>query len=58
MFKKRPIDEEDFETRTIVGEPLKGKVEVAEDSAELEQKKDMKKHMDQRQATMKNWAPP
>ena len=43
MFRKRPMEEEDSETRTIVSEPLKGKQKVAENLAEPEWKKDMKK---------------
>ena len=53
MFEKRPLDEEDSETRTIVGEPLKGKQKVAENSAEPEWEKDMRKQMDQMQAIIK-----
>ena len=47
------MDEGDSETRTIVGEPLKEKQKVAENSAEPEWKKDMKEQMDQLKAAMK-----
>ena len=47
MFGKRPMEEEDSETRTIVGEPLKGKQKVAKNSVEPEWEKDMRKQMDQ-----------
>ena len=36
IFGKRPMEEEDSETRTLVGEPLKGKHKVTENSAEPE----------------------
>ena len=47
MFGKKPMEEEDSETRTLVGESLKGKQNVIENSAEPEWEKDMKKQMNQ-----------
>ena len=43
MAGTRPIDEEDFETRTIVGELLKKQLKAVRDSIELEWMKNMKK---------------
>ena len=35
VARKKPIDEEDFKTRTIIGEPLKEKIKATEDQTEL-----------------------
>ena len=45
IARNRPIDEEDFETRTIVGEPFKEKLKAVGDSIEPEWMKDMKKQI-------------
>ena len=57
MFGKRPMEEEDSETRTIVSKPLKGKQKIAKNLAEPEWEKDMKKQMNQLQNAMKKLGP-
>ena len=46
-IKKMPLDEEDTETRTVLGEPLKEKLKALADPTELEWMKDIKRQMDQ-----------
>ena len=52
---KRPIEEEDFEIRIIIGEPLKEKLKVTGDSAKPEWMKDLKRQVDQLQIAMKKY---
>ena len=54
MIKKMPFNEEDTETRTILGKPLKEKLKAPVDSTEPEWIKDMKRKMNQLQTAMKN----
>ena len=42
IARKRPINEEDFKTRTIIVEPLKEKLKATEDPTEPKWMKDMK----------------
>ena len=49
-----PFDEEDTKTRTILSEPLKEKLNAPADLIKSKQMKDMKRKMDQLQATIKN----
>ena len=46
MIGKMPFDEEDTETRTIFGEPLKEKLKTPVDPIEPEWVKDVKRQMD------------
>ena len=55
MIGKMPFDEEDTETKTILGEPLKEKLKAPIDLTGLEWMKDIKRKMDQLQTTMKNY---
>ena len=50
---KRLINEEDFKTRTIIGEPLKEKLKATKDPIEAKWMKDLKKQVDQLQTVMK-----
>ena len=47
VARKKPIDEEDFETRTAIGEPLKEKLKATKDPAEPKWIKNIKRQMDQ-----------
>ena len=47
IVEKRHVDEEDFKTKTIIGEPLKEKLKVMEVPIEPDWMKEMKKQMDQ-----------
>ena len=54
MKEKRLIKEENTKTRTVLGEPPKEKSKTPADSTEPEWAKDMKRQMNQLQATMKS----
>ena len=54
MIGKMPFDEEDTETRTILGKPPKEKLKALTYLIEPEWVKDMKRKMDQLQTTMKS----
>ena len=47
IIGKMPTNEEDTETRTVLGEPLKEKLKAPIDLTELEWMKDMKRQMGQ-----------
>ena len=47
MVGKMSVNEEDSQTRTILGEPLKEKLKAPADRIEPEWIKDMKRQMDQ-----------
>ena len=55
MVGKMPINEEDYQTKTIIGEPPKEKLEAPAELIEPEWMKDMKRQMDQLQTTIKNY---